>query len=137
MEPTTRTGRPAGAAGFTLIEMITVVAIMSVLVAIALPNYKVSIIQSKEAVLREDLYRFRDLIDQYYSDKGRYPESLETLVTDGYLRKLPNDPMTNQPNWELVPAEPDPDNPDEQPGVYDVHSSSDQLSMNGTPYNTW
>jgi len=137
MERTTRTGRPAGADGFTLIEMITVVAIMSILVAIALPNYKVSIIQSKEAVLKEDLYRFRDLIDQYYSDKGRYPESLEVLVTDGYLRKLPNDPMTNQPNWELVPAEPDPDNPDEQPGVYDVHSSSDQLSMNGTPYNTW
>ena len=137
MERTTRTGRPAGANGFTLIEMITVVAIMSILVAIALPNYKVSIIQSKEAVLKEDLYRFRDLIDQYYSDKGKYPESLETLVTDGYLRKLPNDPMTNQPNWELVPAEPDPDNPDEQPGVYDVHSSSEQLSMNGAPYNTW
>jgi len=117
--------------------MITVVAIMSVLVAIALPNYRVSIIQSKESVLREDLYRFRDLIDQYYADKGRYPESLEVLVTDGYMRKLPLDPMTNQANWELVPAEPDPDNPEEQPGVYDVHSASDQISMSGTPYNEW
>ena len=65
---------------------------MSILVAIALPNYKVAIIQSKEAVLREDLYRFRDLIDQYYADKGRYPESLETLVSAGYMRKLPVDP---------------------------------------------
>jgi general secretion pathway protein G len=137
MERSTRTGRPRADAGFTLIEMITVVAIMSVLVAIALPNYKVSIIQSKEAVLREDLYRFRDLIDQYYADKGRYPESLEVLVTDGYMRKLPVDPMTSQANWELVPAEPDPDLPDEQPGVYDVHSASDQLSLNGSPYNAW
>jgi general secretion pathway protein G len=135
MERDTRTG--SGQGGFTLLEMITVVAIMSVLVAIALPNYKVSIIQSKESVLREDLYRFRDLIDQYYADKGRYPESLEVLVTDGYMRKLPLDPMTNQANWELVPAEPDPDNPEEQPGVYDVHSASEQLSMSGTPYNEW
>ena len=135
MERDTRTG--SGQGGFTLIEMITVVAIMSILVAIALPNYKVSIIQSKESVLREDLYRFRDLIDQYYADKGRYPESLEVLVTDGYMRKLPLDPMTNQANWELVPAEPDPDNPEEQPGVYDVHSASEQVSMGGTPYNEW
>ena len=135
MERDTRTG--SGQGGFTLIEMITVVAIMSVLVAIALPNYRVSIIQSKESVLREDLYRFRDLIDQYYADKGRYPESLEVLVTDGYMRKLPLDPMTNQANWELVPAEPDPDNPEEQPGVYDVHSASEQISMSGTPYNEW
>jgi general secretion pathway protein G len=124
-------------AGFTLLEMITVVAIMSILVAIALPNYKVAIIQSKEAVLREDLYRFRDLIDQYYADKGRYPESLESLVTDGYMRKIPVDPMTNQANWEEVPAEPDPDNPDEPPGVYDVHSASTGISLNGTNYNEW
>jgi general secretion pathway protein G len=120
-----------------LIEMITVVAIMSILVAIALPNYKVAIIQSKEAVLREDLYRFRDLIDQYYADKGRYPESLETLVTAGYMRKMPVDPMTHQPNWEQVPAEADPDNPDEEPGIYDVRSASLDLSLNGTPYNEW
>jgi general secretion pathway protein G len=123
--------------GFTLIEMITVVAIMSVLVAIALPNYKVAIIQSKEAVLREDLYRFRDIIDQYYADKGRYPESLEALVSDGYMRKLPVDPMTRQVDWEVVPAEPDPDNPDEPVGIYDVHSASTELSMSGTPYNEW
>ena len=129
------TGRNSG---FTLIELITVVAIMSILVAIGLPNYKVAIIQSKEAVLREDLYRFRDLIDQYYADKGKYPESLEALVSGGYLRKLPVDPITNAANWEEVPAEPDPDNPDEEPGIYDVHSASTQLSpLNGSPYNEW
>lgn len=129
--------RSAPEGGFTLLEMITVVAIMSILVAIALPNYKVAIIQSKEAVLREDLYRFRDLIDQYYADKGRYPASLESLVTDGYMRKIPVDPMTNQANWEEVPAEPDPDNPEELPGVYDVHSASTATALDGSTYNEW
>ena len=123
--------------GFTLLELITVISIVAILTAIALPNYKTAIIQSKEAVLREDLFQFRDRIDQYYADKGRYPESLETLVSAGYMRKLPVDPMTHAANWEEVPAEPDPDNPDEEPGVYDVHSASPQVSLNGTPYNEW
>lgn len=133
------TGRVASPreSGFTLLEMITVVAIMSILVAIALPNYKVAIIQSKEAVLREDLYRFRDLIDQYYADKGRYPESLDTLMTAGYMRKIPVDPMSNSANWETVPAEPDPNHPDEPPGVYDVHSASTATALNGTLYSEW
>jgi general secretion pathway protein G len=121
--------------GFTLIEMITVVAIMSVLVAIALPNYKVAIIQSKEAVLREDLYRFRDIIDQYYADKGRYPESLEALVSDGYMRKIPEDPITQSADtWQTVPAEPDPGNPSAEPGIYDVKSGATGTALDGTSY---
>jgi general secretion pathway protein G len=123
--------------GFTLLELITVIAVIGILVGIALPNYKTAILQSREAVLKEDLYRFRDVIDQYYADKGKYPSSLEALVEDGYLRKMPNDPMTGAPNWEPVPAETDPDNPLDTPGIQDVRSASVELSLAGTPYNEW
>jgi len=129
------TGR--GERGFTLLELITVIAVISILVGIALPNYRVAIMQSREAVLKEDLYRLRDLIDQYYADKGKYPASLEALVEESYLRKMPLDPMTGQADWEAVPAETDPDNPVEDPGVYDVRSASTMISMAGTPYNEW
>jgi general secretion pathway protein G len=125
------------AAGFTLIELITVVALVAILAAIALPNYRVAITQSREAVLKENLYRMRDLIDQYYVDKGQYPPSLETLVEDGYLRKLPEDPITRSADWTPVFAEPDPDRPGEPAGVYDVKSASELESLAGTPYSEW
>jgi general secretion pathway protein G len=137
MERPTTAGEPRRQAGFTLIELITVIALVAILAAIALPNYRVAIVQSKEAVLREDLYRLRDLIDQYYLDKGQYPASLDALVEDGYLRKLPNDPITQEANWTPVFSEPDPDRPGEAPGVYDVKSSSEVPSLAGTPYNEW
>jgi len=124
-------------AGFTLLELITVVAIIGILVGIALPNYKTAIMQSREAVLKEDLFRFRDLIDQYYADKGKYPASLDTLVDEGYLRKIPADPITGAPDWETVLSEQDQDNPSDTPGVYDVKSASTATSQAGTPYNEW
>ncbi len=123
--------------GFTLIELITVVAIVGILVAIGVPQYKIAIIQAKESVLLQDLFLFRETIDQYYIDKGKYPASLDALVEEGYLRKIPVDPITRQADWEAVLEEPDPDRPGEPPGIYDVKSAATEPSLSGTPYNEW
>ena len=122
--------------GFTLLELIVVITIMGVLVSIALPNYRNSVLQAREAVLRENLYRLRDLIDQYQSDKGKYPETLETLVSDGYLRKIPPDPVSGEP-WVEIPPEADNNTGETPTGVFDVRSASTQVGMNGVSYSEW
>jgi general secretion pathway protein G len=130
-----RNRRPDG--GFTLIEMIIVVMMIAILVTIALPQLRVSVISAREAVLKEDLYNFRRAIDQYQADKGVYPPSLDTLVEEGYLRKREPDPMTGTDDWTVELSEPDANAPDQAPGVYDVHSSSDASSLAGPPYKEW
>ena len=128
--------RNVSSKGFTLLELIVVITIMGILVSIALPNYRNSVLSAREAVLRENLYRLRDLIDQYQSDKGKYPETLEALVTDGYLRKIPPDPISLEP-WVEVPPESDSTSGDTPTGVFDIKSASGQSGLNGVPYSEW
>ena len=125
-------------AGWTLIELLVVMTLIGVLASLALVQYRNSIQASKEAVLKADLFHMRDAIDQYYADKGQYPASLQALVTDGYLRAVPVDPITrNADSWTTTPAEADPNNPTASPGIYDVKSGADGTALDGTRYADW
>ena len=124
--------------GFTLIELIVVMALIVLLATIGLTAYRSSVQRGREAVLHEDLYRMRDAIDQYYADKSKYPTDLNELAAASYIRRVPVDPMTNSADsWQLVPAEPDPNNPSAEPGVYDVKSGSEGTALDGTKYADW
>ncbi len=124
--------------GFTLIELMVVLALISVLAGMGVVQYRNSVQRTKEAVLREDLFRMRDAIDQYYADKAKYPANLDALVTDGYLRQVPKDPTTNSADtWQTVPSEPDPGNPGAELGIIDVKSGSEGTSIDGTRYAEW
>lgn len=127
-------------AGFTLIEIIIVFALIGILVGLALPQYKTSLRKAREAVLKEDLFILRKLIDQYYTDKGKYPTSLRMLVEDGYLRQIPIDPTTKSADsWveikEIPPFE--EMQPGMELGIVDVRSGSKEKGLNGTTYDTW
>ena len=124
--------------GFTLIELLIVVSLIVVLAGMGLATYTTSIRRSKEAVLHEDLFRMRDAIDQYYADKGHYPADLPALVTDGYMRTVPKDPVTvSTDTWQLVMSEVDAANPNATPGVYDVKSGAQGTGLDGTNYSDW
>jgi general secretion pathway protein G len=124
--------------GWTLIELLVVIALITILAGIGVANYRNSVTSSKEAVLKTDLFRMRDAIDQYYADKGKYPASLDSLVSEGYLRKIPEDPITRSADtWQTIPAEPDPANPAAEPGVYDVKSGAEGTALDGTAYSDW
>lgn len=135
-----------GQAGFTLLEMIIVVAIIGILAGMVIPNLIDRPQRAKEAVLKNNLFTIRDTLDQYYGDKGRYPATLETLVDAGYFRVVPMDPITGaNDTWVVEYEEEDPDAPKaesddpegEGPGVIDVHSGSERLSLDGQPYAEW
>jgi len=124
--------------GFTLIELVVVVTLLLILSTIGMAQYTRSVTYAREATLKEDLFRMRDAIDQYYADKNQYPAALDALVSEGYLRKIPDDPFTkSSTSWETVPAEPDPNNPSAEVGIKDVKSGSDQTALDGTPYSEW
>ena len=124
--------------GFTLIELLVVLTLIVVLSTIGMAQYTRSVTYAREATLKEDLFRMRDAIDQYYADKNQYPATLDALVSEGYLRKVPEDPFTKSAtSWQTVPAEPDPNNPSAEVGINDVKSGSDQTALDGTPYSEW
>lgn len=121
-----------------MIELLVVLSLLVILAGMGLSQYKTSVVHSREAVLKQDLFGMRDAIDQYYADKGQYPGTLDALVSDGYLRRIPEDPFTKSASsWQTVPAEPDPNNPTAEAGVYDVKSGSDATALDGTKYADW
>ena len=121
-----------------MIELLVVVSLIIILATMGMAQYKNGIIRSKEAVLKEDLFQMRDAIDQYYADKGKYPAVLDDLVSEHYLRQMPKDPFTERADsWQTTPAEPDPNNPTAEPGVYDVKSGADATALDGSKYSDW
>lgn len=124
--------------GYTLIELIIVMAIISVLVGIAVPIYTRAIQRSKETVLKQNLFNLRVAIDEYTFDKKAAPQTLDDLVTEGYLRAVPVDPITGSDRtWKVVIEDALTSVDQTQPGIFDVHSGSDLISLEGTPYSEW
>lgn len=133
MERSIETGRVAvcNTRGFTLIELMIVLAIIGILATLAIPSYQSSLIKARETVLRQDLFTMRELLDHHRADHGKYPPSLEGLVAAGYLRAIPKDPFTNSSTtWQQI-IEPT------EGGIFDVYSGSDLVGTTGTAYNRW
>ena len=124
--------------GFTLIELMVVMAIISILLAISVPIYQKSIVRAKESVLRNNIFTLRTMIDEYTIDKQKAPDSLEDLVSEGYLRQIPQDPMTGSSDtWRVIMEDTPVGGSTSSPGVFDVRSGSDKTSLEGTAYSDW
>lgn len=124
--------------GFTMVELMIVMAVVTILVSIAVPYYQKSVIRSKESVLRNNLFTLRTVIDEYTIDKGKAPQTLQDLVTEGYLRAVPVDPMTGSDStWKIIMEDAMTSVNQTEPGIFDVRSGSDRTSLEGTPYAEW
>ena len=132
----TRTGNKFLAAGFTLLELMIVISIIIILAAITLPQYQKTIMQTREAVLKDDLRKMRSLIDQFAADKQRLPQSLDELVSAGYMREIPVDPFTGQKEWQQEMGD-DPNSLEGGTGLTDVHSLAEDTASDGTSYREW
>ena len=124
--------------GFTLIELVIVIAMISILLGVMIPVYRIHIMHAREAVLKEDLYNMRQAIDQYTQDKGKAPQDLNDIVSAGYLHAIPKDPFTNAGDtWQTVQEDVLTSIDQTAPGITDVKSGSSQVSSEGTAYSTW
>ena len=128
----------ARSSGFTMIELLVVMTLIVVLATVGMTQYRQSVTRAEEAVLKENLFRMRDAVDQFYADKNKYPSDLAELSSEGYIREVPTDPMTkSKDSWTTTQAEPDANNPASQVGIYDVKSGSDRTALDGTRYADW
>lgn len=125
-------------AGFTMVELMIVMAVITILISMAVPYYQKTLIRSKESLLRNNLFTMRTVIDEYTIDKGKAPQSLNDLVTEGYLRSVPSDPMTGQDNtWKIIMEDAQNAVNQSEPGIFDVRSGSDKTSLEGSQYSEW
>jgi general secretion pathway protein G len=131
--------RTSSARGFTLIEVMIVVTLVVILASVGMATYTNSVHRAREAVLKEDLFRMRDAIDQFYADRNQYPQGLEDLVSEGYLREIPKDPMTDSAEtWNVEQSENDANNPAAVAGIVNVRSGSEAVSpLDGSKYAEW
>lgn len=140
MVPRTQNGSPVARRewGFTLIELMIVMTIISILLAVAVPIYQKSIIRAKESVLHNNLFTLRQMIDEYTVDKQHAPQTLDDLVTEGYLRQVPVDPMTgNNQSWKTIMEDTPVGGDNQPPGIFDVKSGAEGNGLDGTPYSDW
>jgi general secretion pathway protein G len=123
--------------GFTFVELMVVITIIVILITMAIPIYNRSILRAKESVLHSNLFTLREVIDQYSYDKQKAPQSLQDLVSEGYLRKIPTDPMTGSNDWRTIMEDASQSINQSEPGIWEVKSTSDKTSLDGTPYSDW